>query len=162
MNRIRSSVMVMIAALSMAPGFGRPALEIQIDRLVAQYEESMEPFETFEWVKSKVAVPEGWDDVEVRAGGTIIHRDFETGARAITRDGQYVWIRESEDGSAFMASFFTHGRFQGGTLTVRPDGIQVHASINHDGSLVWAFTHPDGRVFKRVTSPDGVVIYSKN
>lgn len=159
MNRFPILAMILVALVSMAPGFGRPALEIQIDRTIAQYEESMDPLSMYEWMRSELASERGWDQVAVRTDGTLFKK-LDQGVTAFRQSEHMYWMRDEADGASFMAAFHTRGPVQGGTLKVRADGAQIHASLYADGSVLWAFVHPDGRVLRRKVNPDGTVDYS--
>lgn len=151
--------MLLAAALTMAPGYGRPGTEIQVDRLISQYEETMEPIAYYEWLKSQVSSEQGWDGVERRNDADIFRKN-DQGVRAIRQGEHLYWMRDDADGSSFMAAFHTRGPLQGGVLRVRADGVEVHSSLYPDGSVLWAFVHPDGRVFRRKTNVDGSFDYS--
>jgi hypothetical protein len=171
MKRFFVPSILLAAALTMAPGYGRPVTEIQVDRLIAQYEESMEPHEFYAWMTTKMNSDSSWNEIVDRTDSRVLKRD-DWGVTAIRTNQNVVWIRDSIDGSHFMASFFPPGHvtfgdreferthLEGGTLLVRADGMEVHASLYKDGSVLWAFVHPDGRVFRRTTNADGTYDYA--
>lgn len=159
-----SILSIMIAAFaSMAPGYGRPALEISLDRVVDRYEAALDPETVFASMIRQTSTNDGWQSIENRQYDTVFkRRDRHVIVRT---DLNLFWVRESgETGPKFFASYFPKTDMnpvtQGGTLFVRPDGVQINASLFRDGSLVWAVSHPDGRVFKRTERPDGSLEYA--
>lgn len=153
-----------VAILSMAPGYGRPVLEVKLDNLIERYEAALDPESVFESMLRQVS-SDDWSEIEERANDTIFRRRPQN--LMVKTAHNLVWVRESgETGPKFFASYFPVSEMnpvsQGGTLFVRPDGIQINASLMHDGTLVWAFTHPDGRVFKRTTRRDGTYEYASS
>ncbi|MES2963001.1 MAG: hypothetical protein V4760_03860 [Bdellovibrionota bacterium] len=160
MKRFFVPAILLVASMTMAPGFGRPATHIQVDRLIAQYEVTMDPVKLHDWVLAQVASSEGWDDVTDRADARVFKKHDEK-ITALRTTYNAFWMIDEADGSTFIANYFTRGDLEGGAVRIRADHFEIHSSVYKDGSILWAFIHPDGRTFSRKTHSDGSIEYSQ-